>query len=70
MWCGMGLYDYTFDGFPYPEQLVLVFEPPPTPPTNLSNRLPHYAGLKLEKNSLKCPEIQPSAIHKVSYLRI
>ena len=39
----------TFDGFSYPEQLVLVFEPSPTPPTNPSNGSLLYAGLKLEK---------------------
>ena len=41
----------TFDGFSYPEQLVLVFEPPPTPATNPSNGPLHYAGLKLSQKS-------------------
>ena len=35
--------------FSYPEQTELVFDPPPTPPTNPSNGTFHYAGLKLEK---------------------
>ena len=55
-------YDYTFDGFSYPEKLVSIFSHlQPTPSLWWS---------KIRKNCLKSPEIQPSAIHKISYMKV